>query len=119
MKEKNILIAHEGRDGSRAFYFFFKQKYYCSLFLFFAMGDGGWLMSRPMWGLFYLFYRVRLLSPPCLLCGILQAHVGNSWWMDTGLELWPGITFLCWFWAVPPPLSPWRFIVLNFQVFSF
>lgn len=74
-------------------------------------------MSRSMGGLFYLFYRVRLISPPCLL--LLLLHVGNSSWMGTGLELWPGFTFLCWFWAIPPPLSPWRFIVLNFQGFFF
>lgn len=74
-------------------------------------------MSRPMWGLFYLFYRVRLISPPCLL--LLLLHVVSSLWMDTGLELWPGIPFLCWFRAIPPPLSPWRFIVLNFLGFFF
>lgn len=74
------------------------------------------LMSRPMWYLGRV-YCGSVVSPP--LSGSVVsfkprwAALGGDG-VDMGLEMWPGNTFFCWSWAIPPPLSLWRFTVLNF-----
>lgn len=106
---------------------FLQQKYYCILFLSFTMGSllRGWGLSdvrdnvvsqnSSSWegGEPSPSARPAQRSPRWAPLG------GNGG--DTGLEAWPGNTFglvffffSCWFWAIPPPLFPWRFTVLNF-----